>query len=112
MSYIQYYPIFMGGRLTISIKIVQHLISGLLILLLAFAPAIAEETSAEKNEPIERCMLAAERVAGKDKRGSKVIPFPMLAWACRSLFQQADSQNHLGHPTKLFILYHNLKLCD
>ncbi len=82
-----------------------------LVLILACAPAIAEETSAEKNEAIERYVLVEEQVGIRAKaNGNKKLlfrPFSVLS----SSFQCVDAFNHLSRP-KLFILYRNLKLCD
>ena len=101
----------MGGKSTILTKLVQRSTSVLLVLFLALAPAIAEESAAEKNESIERCILVDEEVARKVKSGGNVIPLFIPTWTCRSPIPQADAEHHLGHP-KLFILYNNLKLCD
>ena len=106
-----YCPMLMGGRSTILTKLVQRVTSGLLMLFLALAPAVAEESAAEKNESIERYILEDEQVARKVKRRGSVISLSIPVWVCGPSILQADTEPHLGHP-KLFILYNNLKLCD
>ena len=101
----------MGGKSTILTKLVQRSTSVLLVLFLALAPAVAEESAAETNESIERCILVDKEVARKVKSGGSVISLPILGQACRPSILGFEVQHHLGHP-KLFILYSNLKLCD
>ena len=89
----------------------RHLASSLLVVLLALAPAVAEETSTEKCESIERYMLVDEHVAGKIKSITNKTQVPSLSSLLRGFSALEGANNHPGQA-KLFILYHNLKLCD
>ena len=89
----------------------KHLASSVLVMLLALAPAVAEETSIEKNESIERYMLVDEQVASKIKSSTHKIQVPSLLPLLRGFSVLGGANNHPGQ-VKLFILYHNLKLCD
>ena len=89
----------------------KHLMFGTLVLILACAPAIAEETSAEKNEVTERYVLVEEQVGiwtkANGNKKSLLRPLGVLSTS----FRYVDVFNRLSRP-KLFILYRNLKLCD
>lgn len=89
----------------------KHMASGSLVLILACAPAMAEETATEKNESIERYILAEQQASFRAKATGNSNSLPAPFRITPSFFPSFDAPTPLPHP-KLFILYHNLKLCD
>ena len=102
----------MNVQFDIVKDLVQRLALGALVLLLAFSPVLAQEITGEKNEPIEeRCVFMNEQVASEiDVRKSReTTTFPDFgSTTFNPIFSRSNGLNH----SKLFILYHRLKLCD
>ena len=82
-----------------------------LVLVLACFSVNAEETTTEKNEAVERYILAEKRGTSPIKMGRKKHPTIVPKDAVQ-LFCTLEASSDGFDRSRLFILYRNLKLCD
>jgi len=101
-----------GAKVNILTRVAKHFAFGVLAVMLACSPLMAEESANEKNESVEERYILEERSAPRRiLAGGNEKPLYGSAPSSLSFTLPPDITNQPVCP-KLFILYHNLKLCD